>query len=388
LDPLALVETPIEFHSLAAQPLVTILVANYNYAPFLGAAIESVLTQSYQRLELIVCDDGSTDDSRDVISSYLHRDERMRAIYKENAGQASAWNAGYAQSRGDVICFLDSDDLFAKQKVELVVETFDRGDCGFLQHQLTMIDRDGKEIGKVPTFAKLEQGWLAKEVERRGGRWLGQSSSALSLRRELGRYVFPIPHTVRYADEFVYTLSPLVTKVAALNVPLAQYRVHRRNFSNAGRRPDLVKLERSLTATRIVSEEVNQRMLNVGSAHSPIQLSRNLRYLESQLVWNLLYQGISRVELIKEYARLARAILSDDLYSRPRKYVNLFAYGTAIWLPRLIRTWWLGEALGYGRARQFFRHVLRSRNDDRRFRSKFRGSANGKPQSGWESPLT
>src|SRR6516165_1862808 len=91
----------------------TIIINNYNYGRFLAAAIESALNQTYVNTEIVVVDDGSTDDSRQVIVGY---GDRVRPVLKANGGQASAFNAGFAASTGDVICMLDADDLFYPNK--------------------------------------------------------------------------------------------------------------------------------------------------------------------------------------------------------------------------------------------------------------------------------
>src|ERR671933_952190 len=110
------------------QPLVSIAINNYNYARFLPQAIDSALNQTYPNVEVVVVDDGSTDNSREIIASY---GSKIIPGLKENGGQASAFNAGFAASRGDVICFLDSDDAFLPEKVAEVIDAFgDRQDLG------------------------------------------------------------------------------------------------------------------------------------------------------------------------------------------------------------------------------------------------------------------
>jgi Glycosyl transferase family 2 len=89
------------------KPLASVVVNNHNYARFLGHAIDSALAQTYAPIEVLVVDDGSTDASRDVIASY---GDKLIPIFKENGGQASAFNAGFAESRGEVVLFLDADD--------------------------------------------------------------------------------------------------------------------------------------------------------------------------------------------------------------------------------------------------------------------------------------
>src|SRR5258707_8837609 len=90
-----------------SMPLVSILINNFNYGRFLPEAIESALGQTHPRLEVIVVDDGSTDNSREVIARYGNR---VLPVLKDNGGQASAFNPGFRCSHGGVIPFLDGQD--------------------------------------------------------------------------------------------------------------------------------------------------------------------------------------------------------------------------------------------------------------------------------------
>ena len=94
---------------VALKPLVSVIINNYNYGRFVADAIDSALTQTYSNCEVIVVDDGSQDNSREVIARF---GDRVRTVLKSNGGQSSAFNAGFAESSGGVICFLDSDDVF------------------------------------------------------------------------------------------------------------------------------------------------------------------------------------------------------------------------------------------------------------------------------------
>ena len=101
--PSAPVIVPLPLSALPAQPLVSVLIANYNYGRFIDRALDSLLAQSYRHFEGIVCDDGSTDDSREVVARYARRDARIRLLEKENGGVASALNMAYRACRGDVV---------------------------------------------------------------------------------------------------------------------------------------------------------------------------------------------------------------------------------------------------------------------------------------------
>lgn len=96
------------------QPSISVVIPVYNTERFLGRAIESVLRQSEQVTEILVVDDGSTDNSRAIAQGY----ESVRYLYQANAGQAAARNRGVSETTGDMLAFLDADDLWTVNKVE------------------------------------------------------------------------------------------------------------------------------------------------------------------------------------------------------------------------------------------------------------------------------
>lgn len=95
--------------------MFSIIIPTYNRAHFLPKAIESVLEQTYSNWELIIIDDGSTDNTLDVVENYA--DERIKYIYQENAERSAARNNGIRHANGEYICFLDSDDYFLKNRL-------------------------------------------------------------------------------------------------------------------------------------------------------------------------------------------------------------------------------------------------------------------------------
>src|ERR1700722_4127599 len=98
----------------------SILLNNYNYGRYLGTAIESALKQTHADFELIIVDDGSTDNSREVIAGF--KDPRIIPVLKENGGQASAFEAGIARATADYLAFLDADDLWDSTKLQRCFE--------------------------------------------------------------------------------------------------------------------------------------------------------------------------------------------------------------------------------------------------------------------------
>src|SRR5215469_9815325 len=117
-----------------AKPFVTVLIDTYNYGRFVTEAIESVLAQDYppEKIEILVVDDGSTDDTKERIAKY---GQRLQYLFKPNGGQASAFNFGIPRAGGEIVALLDADDYWFPSKIQRVVEEFGRHpDAGLVYH--------------------------------------------------------------------------------------------------------------------------------------------------------------------------------------------------------------------------------------------------------------
>jgi len=118
-------------------PLISIITPAYNRGKFIGDAIESVIHQNYPFFEHIIVDDGSTDNTRELVRQYQKREPRIFYYYQENQGQSAARNNALARSKGVFVCFLDSDDYWLPGKIEESLAVFDKhpefdvvyGDC-------------------------------------------------------------------------------------------------------------------------------------------------------------------------------------------------------------------------------------------------------------------
>ena len=134
---------------MTTKPLISVILCNYNYGRFIAEGIDSVLNQTYSNFELIIVDDGSTDNSREVISAY--KDPRIKTVFQENQGQAAAFNTGFSEARGDLVAFLDSDDIWKPEKLTKVFEAFENGNYEYslVQHQLEWIDENSQILGKL-----------------------------------------------------------------------------------------------------------------------------------------------------------------------------------------------------------------------------------------------
>lgn len=107
------------------QPLVSVIMPAYNAEKYIGQSVESVIGQTFHNWELIVIDDGSTDKTAQTIKGYAVKDNRIKYIAQSNSGQGRARNMGIIHSSGELIAFLDSDDLWIAEKLELQIKVMD-----------------------------------------------------------------------------------------------------------------------------------------------------------------------------------------------------------------------------------------------------------------------
>ena len=109
--------------------LVSVIVPVYNTGPYLPRCIESIIRQNYEKIELLLIDDGSTDNSLEICRKYMQIDNRIKVIHQENGGVCLARNRGLREMRGDYFMFVDSDDAIETYIIEDAVRCFSRHPC-------------------------------------------------------------------------------------------------------------------------------------------------------------------------------------------------------------------------------------------------------------------
>ena len=212
------------------MPKVSVIIPVFNGERFVGDAIESVLAQTYRDFELIVVDDGSEDQTAQKIKQY---GDKLAYLYQPNSGQARAKNLGCSHAQGLYLAFLDSDDRWYSNKLEVQVELMEKNpQAGLIYSDVDLIDEGGK---------LLEKGYLT-------GRW---SKKKRRLRGSvIGKHLFPYPSTVflrkdvfekaggfdpsfyQNAEDFplwarIYKLSEFIQ----VPYPLTQRRIHQKQAS-------------------------------------------------------------------------------------------------------------------------------------------------------------
>jgi glycosyltransferase involved in cell wall biosynthesis len=212
-------------------PLVSIIITSYNYRRYLPDAIDSALNQTYPNTEVIVVDDGSTDNSREVIAGY---DGRIVPVLKENGGQASAFNAGFELSRGDVICFLDSDDALFPTAIARAADLLRDEEVAKVHWPLSVVDAQGNDTGKVVPSRALPEGDL-RETVMRGGPcsygWPPTSGNAWA-RRFLEQILsMPEQEYKVWPDLYLSALAPVFGPMRKIAEPQGLWRIHGENSS-------------------------------------------------------------------------------------------------------------------------------------------------------------
>jgi hypothetical protein len=209
------------------KPAVTVLIDTYNHERFIEEAIVSVFEQDFPRsdVEIIVVDDGSTDRTAEIVAK---SEPRVRLIHKANGGQASAFNAGIPEARGEIIAFLDGDDWWAPNKLSQVMQAMSVDPAvGIVGHGITIA-----HPGRLQQSHTLREGFRFQANTLEGARvfrsrkaFLG--TSRMTIRTELLRRVGAVPERIAIqADEYLFTLAAAIATGQILPEPLTYYRVH------------------------------------------------------------------------------------------------------------------------------------------------------------------
>lgn len=318
------------------SPMISVIIPNYNYEAYIGQAIDSALELDWPDVEVIVIDDGSTDGSRRIIESY---GDRIQAIYQENSGQLVACNKGYARSRGDVVIFLDSDDVLhpslAREVMAVMSPTVSK-----VQVQMQVIDARGEPTGAyfpqfqvVPTPAQVSE-WMLKTTAYPTPPGSGNAYPRWFLER-----LFPLRDTCGTAnDSYCLAAAPLLGQVVTIAKPLVDYRVHGKN-QGALSKLDVHQFERQMTRSRQRLAYAQGIARDEGLHIADSAIDRSLTYLGYRIGSLVLapqahpIAGDSRWKLL---AHVCRAVFAPQgLTVKARAAMGLWAMGTLL-APRAV----------------------------------------------------
>lgn len=217
---------------LANEELVSIIMPAYNCSDFIGATINSVLTQTYNNYEIIIVDDCSTDDTSRIVLEYSKKDDRVKYHkLKENSGAAFARNTAVELAKGKYIAFLDSDDLWKPNKLEKQIEFMSVNEYSFTCSSYSKIDEKGNEIDK---FIKANKRYDYYQILTNNP----GNSTVIYNSYELGKIYIP---NIRKRNDYVMWLSVIKKSkyLYGLEESLSYHRVRKGSLSY--KKIDLIK---------------------------------------------------------------------------------------------------------------------------------------------------
>jgi glycosyltransferase involved in cell wall biosynthesis len=205
------------------KPLVSVVIPTYNRAGLVVEAVQSVLNQTYGRMEIIVVDDGSTDNTREILKEY---EGKIRYVYQERSERSEARNEGFRHSEGEYIAFLDSDDLWLPMKIAKQVQVLSRrADVGLVYTDVDLIDEHGNPYaGKLcwdePVRKVLYEDLMTHNV-------VTGSLSAIMVRRECLDRVGVFDESMSICEDLdLYRRIARHYNFHKINLPLARIRIH------------------------------------------------------------------------------------------------------------------------------------------------------------------
>ncbi len=209
-------------------PLVSIIITNHNYGRFLAESIHSALNQNYPNTEIIVVDDGSTDESHLILEKYK---PFIKLLFTDHNGQCSAINTGFSASQGEYVVFLDADDYLTRECVQQHLENFTQNPTicksqGYMQ----CVNRHGVHINKTIPFKLTDTGFYRDKIIKHGPWAIRHAwTSGNAWRREFLSVALPLPESTQSPsspDGCLNALSALYGPIGAIDKTLAYYRIH------------------------------------------------------------------------------------------------------------------------------------------------------------------
>lgn len=210
--------------------LVSVIIPTYNFAKYIGKAIESVMLQTYPFWELIIVDDGSTDDTKQVVANYLS-DKRISYYHQENAGQAKAKNTAIEAAIGEYLAVLDADNICTNNRLEVAVGFLSENPSyGLCHSDITSINEQGELISQH-NMARYS-GYAVNELLKDNFIAINTAVMRLGLVKAINGF----NETIRRADDYEFCLRfCLDQKIKYIAQKLCLYRVMENQISSDSR---------------------------------------------------------------------------------------------------------------------------------------------------------
>jgi Glycosyl transferase family 2 len=309
-------------------PFISVVIDTFNHERYIEQAIVSVLEQDFPRsdVEILVVDDGSTDRTPEIVRKF---EPKVRLLQKQNGGQASAINFGTAHAKGDLVAFLDGDDLWLPNKLTRVAEEFKKEPRPVLAyHKFSFSDlRDGCTWD--PGFFNDVSGDVLAD-RRKLLTYRAAPTSSLVFRREILERLMPIPEECSFLwDAYAVSTAIFLGPVAAVAECLARNTVHGENLWFAERGQPNPEILRRRIKVREAAIESIRKWLELNASPSSRPEARVLleiwRMIQETDEFQLKPPG--RIELFRFHMRKNR--LEKDVRGPMLRAINCFnAFGS------------------------------------------------------------
>lgn len=326
------------------RPLVSILIDTYNHERYIEQAVVSAIEQDFpaSEYEIVVVDDGSTDRTPKIVLKFA---PRVRLLRKENGGQASAFNAGLREVRGEIVAFLDGDDWFASQKISTIATALEgNAEAAAIGHGYYEFMEDTAETmlcaPKERQYFSLATAELARHVAKLWQfLWIG----ALSVRRQVLEQVIPIPETLVFCADAPIAWAAMAMGTLVIEQPLSYYRQHATNLHAIGS-SDRVRMQRRAEINERMFAEIEPMLLRLGVSPDALAVSFYPEWTQVSR-WRLRTFGGSRRETVETETRSFRSqYRKPTLGYRLFKYLTLGAAATLLSPKQFYALWeWYGR---------------------------------------------
>jgi glycosyltransferase involved in cell wall biosynthesis len=335
------------------KPLITALVDTYNHEKYIEQALVSVLEQglSPAELEIVVVDDGSTDATPSIIQKFV---PRVKHVRKKNGGQASAFNAGFAEARGEIVAILDGDDWWADGKLSKVVDALERNsEVAAVGHGYYQFIEVKNEMRPWLPLAREIMTLADADGTRTAIRnWPFLLMGALTVRRKVLERIMPLPEEMVFMADTALQAAAMAMGTLVLPEPLFYYRHHAQNLY-AIEPKDVERLRRKYAMTELVHSRVHAMLLDLGVPDQSASMLLSGTELDARR-WRLHMFGGSRREVFQTEMQAFRlSFKRPSLGYRAFKYI-VVGVATMIFPSRQfyrIRKWYADRQLGRYRER-------------------------------------
>lgn len=211
------------------EPLISVITPVYNHGHYLTEALKSVVNQTYKNLEIIIVDDGSTDDTPEVCKTLVGMDPRIKVITQLNKGPSAARNKAIAASHGDFICLFDADDVLFPNRIATQYEVLEKNPgIDLVYTAIIMVDNKGHPCGELHGKDYLPEDFLALMFFRN----IIPNSNTILARRECFS-AHPYNEKFIHAEDYELMMRLAhIYKFKYIDIPLTYYRRHTFNLSN------------------------------------------------------------------------------------------------------------------------------------------------------------